>query len=115
MSSGASVELTNSTEEEEQIEKVVRCRQCDNEVTKPGFAIKPHEHTFRNPAGYSFHILCYSDAPGALDLGASTDEATWFPKHAWSFAECGQCRNHLGWWYVGPTRFVGLIATRVKR
>lgn len=98
-----------------QQEKVVRCRNCRHEITRPALAIEPHEHTFRNPAGYSFHVLCYSDAPGASDSGESTTEATWFPGYAWTFAACLNCRNHLGWWFHGKDRFAGLIATRLMR
>jgi hypothetical protein len=108
-----------SLEENEEIDietqQTVRCRNCGFEITSPSFAIEPHEHTFRNPAGYSFHVLCYSDAPGAAELGDLTTEASWFAGHAWSFAICRQCRNHLGWWYSGSKRFAGLIATRLNR
>src|ERR1700722_5643259 len=98
-----------------QPQKTVRCKNCGHEVTTPALAIEPHEHTFRNPAGYSFHVVCYSDAPGAADLGEPTTEYCWFPGYAWSFAICHQCQSHLGWWYSGPERFAGLIATRLIR
>lgn len=98
-----------------QVRKDVRCKNCGYTITSPSFEIQPHEHTFRNPAGYSFHVLCYSAAPGAAEAGAPTTEASWFEGHAWSFAICVQCHNHLGWWYVGPTSFAGLIATRLIR
>jgi hypothetical protein len=115
MSKGFSIEIEKKTDEDAQTQKTVRCRTCDHEITKPEFAVQPHEHTFRNPAGYSFHVLCYSDAPGAANIGDPTSEATWFPGHQWTFAVCGQCQNHLGWWYSGKTHFAGLIATRLKR
>ncbi len=113
MSNSISIELDEeSTEEREQS---VLCKNCGNAVTEPSFAIEPHEHTFRNPAGYSFHVLCYSDAPGALPAGDPSSEASWFSGHVWTFAICTQCRNHLGWWYNGRSRFAGLIATRLIR
>jgi len=113
VSESTSVELEDETQIQPQ--QSVRCKNCDNTVTSPELAIEPHEHTFRNPAGYSFHILCYSDAPGAVDLGEPTTEYCWFPGYAWSFALCVQCNSHLGWWFSGPDRFIGLIATRVVR
>lgn len=113
MSKQFSIELEEKTDIQQQ--KTVRCRNCEHEITKPSFAVQPHEHTFRNPAGYSFHVLCYSDAPGAAEAGDATDEATWFPGHVWTFALCKQCHHHLGWWYTGKTRFAGLIATRLIR
>ena len=113
MSNSFSIQLEEK--KEAQKEKIVRCRNCQHEITKPEFAIQPHEHTFRNPAGYSFHVLCYSDASGAAEAGEPTAEASWFRGYQWSFAICIQCHNHLGWWYRGKDRFAGLIATRLIR
>jgi len=112
-----SQELSIKREEttDAQSEKSVRCKNCGNDITKPALAIEPHEHTFRNPAGYSFHVLCYSDAPGAANVGSPTTTDSWFKDHAWTFAICNQCNAHLGWWYRGASEFVGLIATRLLR
>jgi hypothetical protein len=100
---------------EEDSEKVVRCMNCDHEITKQSFAIEPHEHTFRNPAGFSFHVVCYSDAPGAANVGIPTTKDSWFEDHAWSFALCNGCNTHIGWWYRGKSSFAGLIASRLVR
>jgi len=112
---GVKADEDKTTEQEQKLDKNVRCKQCQHEITKPSLAVQPHEHTFRNPGGYSFHVLCYSTAPGAGDIGEQTDEASWFAGYAWSFAVCLQCKQHLGWWYHGKDRFVGLIATRLLR
>lgn len=108
-----SIEPEEKTRVESQ--KSVRCKSCGYEITDQALAIEPHEHTFRNPGGYSFHILCYSDAPGAADAGEPTTEASWFAGYNWTFAICKQCHIHLGWWYNGSDRFAGLIATRLMR
>ncbi len=115
MSKQVSIAIDEKTETEDETQKSVRCRNCNYDITEASFAVEPHEHTFRNPGGYSFHVLCYSEAPGAADAGKSTMEATWFAGHAWTFAICIQCHSHLGWWYSGKTRFAGLIATRLIR
>ena len=117
MEQGTSVELdeTTDTEEESESEKSVRCKNCGFDITSPSLAIEPHEHTFRNPAGFSFHLVCYSDAEGAVNVGSPTTEASWFKGYAWTFAICGQCQMHLGWWYSGSDTFAGLIATRLIR
>jgi hypothetical protein len=94
----------------------VRCRGCGHELTTRARAVEiggAHDHTFRNPAGYSYQIVCFSDAPGCRADGALTTDATWFAGYAWNFASCGGCADHLGWWYVGASSFVGLIATRI--
>lgn len=103
------------TVSEEEIQKSIRCKACNKEITDPSYAVEPHEHTFRNPAGYSFHLLCYSSADGAVEVGEPTQEATWFAGYAWTFAICSNCHNHLGWFYRGERCFVGLIATRLLR
>lgn len=113
MKKQASIEFEEKTELQQQ--KAVRCKKCGYTITDPALAIEPHEHTFRNPAGYSFHLVCYSDAPGAADAGEATPEASWFAGYTWTFAICRQCHSHLGWWYSGPDRFAGLIATRLVR
>lgn len=104
-------EIEENTDEK----KTIVCRNCEFEITSPEFATQPHEHTFRNPAGYSFHVLCFADAPGAAEVGDPTSEASWFAGYEWTFAICKQCQNHLGWWYHGRSHFAGLIATRLKR
>jgi len=112
-----SINIAINTDEDEKIEpeKIVRCKNCDHELTKASAAIEPHEHTFRNPIGMSYHIACYRDAPGALDLGSPTTLATWFPNYGWSFAQCEQCTIHIGWWFHGPDIFIGLIVPRLIR
>jgi DNA-directed RNA polymerase subunit M/transcription elongation factor TFIIS len=98
-----------------QPQKTVRCKNCGHEVTSPELAIEPNGHTFRNPLGFSFYVICYRDAPGTYDAGEPTTEHCWFPGYAWSFAICKKCHSHLGWWYCGQDRFAGLIATRLIR
>jgi hypothetical protein len=95
----------------------VRCARCRAEVTTGALAVErggAHQHTFRNPAGYSWTIRCFSDASGCTSAGAFTAEATWFAGYQWCFAVCATCGRHLGWWYVGSgPSFVGLITSRI--
>lgn len=58
-----------------------------------------HEHTFVNPAGFSFHIGCFSAAPGCTHHGALEAAFSWFPGWSWQLAACARCGNHLGWLY----------------
>ncbi len=113
MGTGFSTEIEEETEV--QTQKSIRCKSCSHTITTAELAIQPHEHTFRNPAGFSFHVLCFSEAEGAADVGPPTTAASWFPGYAWTFAICKQCNTHLGWWYRGKDRFAGLIATRLLR
>ena len=107
------IDQADSTEDDDRI----RCSRCRAEITRAALAVPrggAHEHTFRNPAGYSWTIRCFRDAPGCTSTGGFTDEATWFAGYAWCFALCATCGRHLGWWYVGSgPSFVGLIAGRI--
>lgn len=95
----------------------VRCAQCRAPVTSGALAVEragAHEHTFRNPAGYSWTIRCFRDASGCTTAGAFTSEASWFAGYEWCFAPCATCGHHLGWWFIGSgPSFVALIVPRI--
>lgn len=95
----------------------LRCAACGHVVTRAAMGIVvggAHVHRFRNPAGWSYEVACFADAPGCTAAGMPTAEHTWFPGHLWDPAFCAACGRHLGWWYVGPTSFVGLIRPRLR-
>jgi hypothetical protein len=73
------------------------------------------EFSFANPDGIRFAIITFSQAPGCRRAGVPTLQYTWFPGHAWSFCHCDRCHQHLGWYYDGPSDFVGLIKPRIVR
>ena len=73
------------------------------------------EFSFKNPEGIRFNILLFSRTLGCREIGVATLQHTWFPGHAWSFCVCDRCRMHLGWYYVGPNEFAGLICERIFR
>jgi len=73
------------------------------------------EFTFTNPERIRFEIITFSETCGCRQTGVPTLEATWFPGHAWSYCQCGECGQHLGWYYTGPHEFAGLIKARIVR
>jgi hypothetical protein len=73
------------------------------------------EFSFKNPAGIRFQLITFARADGCRQAGVPTLEHTWFAGHAWSFCLCERCGTHLGWFYAGPTTFVGLIRDRIVR
>lgn len=98
-------------------DRTVDCRRCGQPITHRKFLIEAgggSQHTFRNPAGYSFHVICYSEASGCRSVGAATEQESWFEGCAWSLAVCSGCQQHLGWYYSGRLTFLGLIATRLS-
>ncbi len=102
---------------ESAVDDRIRCAQCREVVTTAKLAVQrngAHEHTFRNPAGYSWTIRCFRDAGGCTAAGAFTPEASWFAGYQWCYALCAGCARHLGWWFVGSgPSFVALIAGRI--
>ena len=88
------------------------CARCKHAITDEKQQTSRHGshiHTFTNPAGVEFTIGCFVSAPGCKTSGNATMEYTWFPKYQWRFAECANCRQHLGWQYIGNDDFFGLI------
>lgn len=101
-----------------QTERPICCRACGQVVAKNSGCSQTEdsEKTFRNPAGYSFHVKMFDEAPGCVTLGNAVSEASWFPGYAWRLAMCGECDSHLGWRFEkAQTReFWGLIVTRLN-
>jgi hypothetical protein len=86
-------------------ERVVLCRACEVVVARPADRVvvgSGELHTFVNPRGQVFELVCYAVAEGAVAVGEATLEYTWFPGHAWRFAFCRGCGRQLGWRYDGP-------------
>ncbi|MGB3210309.1 MAG: cereblon family protein [Desulforhopalus sp.] len=108
-------------EEEKQDTRPVEaicCRACGKAVTDRDKKIAvqgSHSHTFFNPAGIVFELGCFSAAPGCNITGDATSDFTWFAGYVWSFALCGGCSCHLGWFFEkGEHSFFGLILTKLK-
>jgi hypothetical protein len=94
------------------------CAWCFNRVAsdKERFCYEGQsEFSFSNPSGILFDIVTFARTIGCRDLGDTTLEHTWFPNHAWSYCMCARCQTHLGWFYTGPTEFVGLVRDRIVR
>ena len=73
------------------------------------------EFTFTNPERIRFEINTFSETCGCRQTGLPTLEHTWFPGHAWSYCQCGECGRHLGWYFTGKQDFAGLIKNRLVR
>jgi hypothetical protein len=73
-----------------------------------------HEHSCTNPLGLTFHIACFSRAPGCATSGGATHEHTWFPGYAWTIALCARCQTHLGWRFqAAQDEFYALVLARL--
>lgn len=93
-------------------ERVVVCRACKAAVARYEDRVViggGDLHTFVNPQGQVFELLCFARAQGAVGIGEGTLAYTWFPGHAWRVAVCRACGVQLGWRYDGAALFWGLI------
>ncbi len=97
--------------------RLVRCARCAHALTDTKARIEKdgaHRHAFVNPAGVSFRIGCFRDAPGCVEVGDGETFWSWFSGYAWRHALCGGCGAHVGWSYRGAgDGFWGLIVDRV--
>ena len=94
------------------------CIVCNKKITsdKEKFEFNNQsEFQSINPGGYYYNILTFADADGCIEFGEPTMEFTWFEGHAWSYAVCSRCNNHLGWKYTGKYSFYGLIKSRLVK
>ncbi len=94
------------------------CAWCHNRVAneRDRFSFDgKDEFMFSNPEGIHFDIITFSETRGCRQTGMPTLEHTWFPGHAWSYCQCGECGRHLGWYFAGPPDFAGLIKDRLVR
>jgi hypothetical protein len=99
-------------------EDAVVCRECLHEITSSSerkLVDGAHAHTFANPQGIVFEIVCYRDAWGCGYVGPASSEFTWFAGYMWRIAVCAHCHVHLGWRFSAPDGqgFHGLITDRL--
>lgn len=99
-------------------EKHYLCVTCFNRITTDRYNVEVSGscfHSFTNPAGINFDIICFSDAGGCNVAGIPSMEFTWFPGYSWCYAYCSNCKAHLGWFYGSPKdSFFGLIKKRLR-
>lgn len=91
------------------------CARCGSFMTRASLGIRmngAHEHVVFNPAGMVFRVVCFKDTPGAVAVGNSSDQFSWFKGFTWRIALCKTCDSHVGWMFEGtgaPAVFFGLI------
>ena len=96
----------------------VFCAACSNVLGQQRDAIEVggvHEHWCTNPYGFSFHIGCFSAAPGCSISGAPNAADSWFAGYTWRLASCSSCQQHIGWLFEASGHtdsFFGLILDR---
>lgn len=94
------------------------CASCHNCVANESDRVEisgQTEFTFKNPEGMRFEIITFSQTYGCRQSGVPTLQYTWFTGCAWSYCQCAECGQHLGWYYSGPNEFVGMIKARIVR
>ena len=104
--------------EETDRRKILVCRQCRKHVTDESRRVSiagAHRHTFANPHGHVYDIVCFDSAEGCLGAGPPSDEFTWFKGYTWQIVICAGCMAHLGWFFLSSEQhhFYGLIFDRL--
>lgn len=96
----------------------VYCRMCSNVIARSSDRIEingSHDHRFVNPYNIRFHIGCFAEALGCAISGERVAADTWFPGFQWRHATCGDCGQHLGWYFDrADDYFYGLILNRIQ-
>lgn len=100
--------------------ELLLCHICQNAVTRTGeqteIGVSNH-YRFTNPAGITYSVDCFRNAPGCAIIGDPTEQDSWFGSYRWQIAICCECREHLGWYYQNASEryFFGLIPDRLVR
>ena len=102
---------------EDEASRIV-CRQCRQRLTQANHRLSvdgSHQHTFANPSGVVFEIVCYYPVSGITLVGSPSSEFAWFSGHTWQIGICATCRTHLGWLFRSPANevFYALIVDRI--
>jgi hypothetical protein len=109
--------LEEKSSPESEAEQAVFCRDCSHPITTAQelFSIDGSQtHTFFNPAGIIFEIICFTAAPGCIIQSEASSNFSWFSGFTWRVAFCGNCFTHLGWFFEsGESSFFGLILKKL--
>jgi|GEM_PF-939266 len=109
--------VDNKSGADEGKKRSILCAGCRTVITSSRYGIQiehNHEHTFFNPAGIIFEILCFSQARNIFIHGEPSTEFSWFKGYAWEIITCRRCVAHLGWRFSREgTYFFGLIKQKL--
>lgn len=88
------------------------CAKCSHVIADPNDIFEVlgrQEHEFMNPHGTLHRFRCYSQALGCAITGARNRGDSWFPGYTWRLAMCGNCGQHMGWFFESNDSFYGII------
>ncbi len=102
--------------------KAFQCGACGSLISQSDRLIRingSNRHLFLNPEGMECDFHTFYSCPGAIALGEATDAYSWFSGYGWRMAFCGQCGQHLGWFYESvsvverPREFWGILVSHL--
>ncbi len=111
-------ESTSSLDSKAKKKSSLKCKHCRHPITSIEHLFtkdNKEEHVFINPHGVIYHIGCFEKANGCDIYGEPQYEYSWFNGFLWSLALCGECCQHLGWYFTSDKddEFFGLILDRL--
>ena len=109
--------IKNKEKKEKNKQKFICCSLCLQIITSYDQKIEAnglHHHTFANPEGIIYEIVCFKSAPGCEFLGDESFLWSWFQGYSWKVAVCKKCLTHIGWLFTSAKdTFCGLIDNRL--
>ena len=102
---------------------VLVCRACGTTVARLSWVAAvdngPTHRVFFNPEGVMMKVITLRATTNVRAMGVPTEEFSWFPGYAWTYAYCDGCRRQLGWRFTAvgaavPALFWGLLETAVQ-
>ncbi|MCE2437384.1 MAG: hypothetical protein J4F97_05165 [Pseudomonadales bacterium] len=99
-------------------DQLVVCESCAHalaDLACKTIVMGLHSHQVALESGHVLRFDCFSDAPGLVPDNSTTVEGTVFPEYRCVPAHCAQCDEQLGWFFVGPKPFFGILADRTTR
>ncbi|XP_042482405.1 protein cereblon [Macadamia integrifolia] len=101
----------------------VRCKNCQTIIAKRSDMLVMSSDgplgAYANPHGYVHEIMTVYKANGLALLGGAVKEHSWFPKYAWTIANCAACESSMGWLFTAteknlkPKSFWGIRTSQV--
>ncbi|GER32528.1 ATP-dependent protease La domain-containing family protein [Striga asiatica] len=119
---GTTYRLRREIEFLESFDKL-RCKTCQTLIAKRSDMLVMSSEgplgAYANPHGFVHEVMTLTRTDGIAVSGPPVKEFSWFPRYAWSIAECITCGTQLGWYFsatskkLRPQAFWGIRSSQV--
>ncbi|KAG8375617.1 hypothetical protein BUALT_Bualt10G0119000 [Buddleja alternifolia] len=119
---GTSYRLRREIELLESFDKL-RCKTCQTLIARRSDMLVMSSDgplgAYANPHGFVHEVMTVMKTNGIAVTGRPVKEFSWFPRYAWSIAECTMCGAQMGWYFsatqkkLRPQAFWGIRSSQV--